>query len=450
MTIATLGVLAIFLPGPAAQAGQAGPPPTCSEWRQCRQLALEAAERHAYETFHDLAWRTMQTGNARDPDLMYLLARAQSLSGRPHDALVMLQRLVSMGVATDASTNEDFSRVRVLEGWAELEAKMERLRPGAAPAAAPAVAVETRPAPPAAAADAAPAASTLRQPASVPVAVAEALRFSTTPFAVAGVAYDAVSHRFLLGDRLGRKLIVIGEGSNHSSDLVHGDSAGFRDISAIEIDGRRGDLWVATAGADGAGGALHRLQLVSGRPLKAFPVNASLDAVALADLAVTPNGTVLVLDSAAPQLLALRPGGTALETAVRFDTSRPVSIAASDRDGLAYAASADSIERIDLTSRAVKPVALPKNVALGQLERIRWYKNGLVALSLEADGSRQIVRLELNAAGNAVTRTVVLDPMVPNDVPSFVTVSGDDFIYIERGTTSAGETELVAYRVHIR
>ena len=77
----------------------------CTEWRDCRQLALAAADRGEYETFHDLAWRAVQTGPPKDPSLMYLLARAQALSGRPHDALIMLQRLAEMGVASDAATN---------------------------------------------------------------------------------------------------------------------------------------------------------------------------------------------------------------------------------------------------------------------------------------------------------------------------------------------------------
>ena len=79
----------------------AGPPSAaqdCREWRECRQLALDAAARQDYSAFHDLAWRTLQAGPKNDPALMTMLARAQSLSGRPHDALVMLQRLAAMGV----------------------------------------------------------------------------------------------------------------------------------------------------------------------------------------------------------------------------------------------------------------------------------------------------------------------------------------------------------------
>ena len=112
---------------------------SCTDWRECRQQALDAAERGDYEAFHDLAWRAMQTGPVRDPDLMYQLARAQCLSGRPHDSLVMLRRLADMGVATDASTNEDFRGTRELAGWPEVEALIERARDvgGSAPVKLP-------------------------------------------------------------------------------------------------------------------------------------------------------------------------------------------------------------------------------------------------------------------------------------------------------------------------
>src|SRR5205085_8842308 len=128
----------------------------------------------------------------------------------------------------------------------------------------------------------------------------------------------------------------------------------------------------------------------------------------------------------------------------------PVSLAATDRDAVAYVAYPDGIARIDVAARTVKPVAVPKNISLGRLERIRWYKNALVALMIEADGTRHIVRLELNSGGTAISRSSVLDAAVPADAPSFVAVSGDDFIYIQSASVSASETELVAYRVRLR
>ncbi len=124
----------------AAWAGPSAIPQDCREWQECRQLALDAAARQDYNAFHDLAWRTLQAGPKNDPSLMTLLARAQSLSGRPGDALVMLQRLAAMGVVTDAATNDDFARVRALPAWPEFEARISGLPPpdaGKGPAATP-------------------------------------------------------------------------------------------------------------------------------------------------------------------------------------------------------------------------------------------------------------------------------------------------------------------------
>ncbi|MEO7272147.1 MAG: hypothetical protein ABIX28_23200, partial [Vicinamibacterales bacterium] len=99
----------------------------CGSWETCRQLALQAAEQQDFEAFHDLAWRAMGKGPAKNPDLMRMLARAQSLSGRPLDALVMLDRLLALGVVTDAATNDDFRRVRALGGWADFARRVEAL-----------------------------------------------------------------------------------------------------------------------------------------------------------------------------------------------------------------------------------------------------------------------------------------------------------------------------------
>ena len=115
----------------------------CRDWQDCRQLALDASVRGEYERFHDLAWRAVQTGPRNDAALMYLLARAQALSGRPHDALVMLQRLAGMGVAINAATDADFERVSALPGWQEVAAAIPRA--GTAPSSASAVPVQAPP-----------------------------------------------------------------------------------------------------------------------------------------------------------------------------------------------------------------------------------------------------------------------------------------------------------------
>src|SRR5215216_1400371 len=71
----------------------------CDNPEACRELALAARSRGAYETFHDLAWRAVQTARPNDPEIMYLVARAQALSGRRRDAVIMLRRLAEAGFA---------------------------------------------------------------------------------------------------------------------------------------------------------------------------------------------------------------------------------------------------------------------------------------------------------------------------------------------------------------
>src|SRR4051812_47881639 len=157
----------------------------CQDWHECRQLAVDAAARQDYERFHDLAWRTVQLGPKNDPALMYQLARAQSLSGRPADALVMLQRLAQTGTKTDAATNDDFRRVRALAGWAEFESATEsasRSQPSTLPTQdQPRDSVANRVKPPAAAEVGIKAAPKPIEPAAAApgVVAAESLHFTT-------------------------------------------------------------------------------------------------------------------------------------------------------------------------------------------------------------------------------------------------------------------------------
>src|SRR5262249_23179026 len=146
-----------------------------------------------------------------------LLARAQSLSGRPHDALVMLGRLAEMGyVINDAITNDEFRTVRELRDWPALEA---RILGKSAPSGS------TRPA--SGAAVGAPAPSAHDSLTAAPRLAEEALRLPSLTWNPTGVAYDRVSARFVLADRRGRKLLSVDERSHHLVELVGAESAGF-------------------------------------------------------------------------------------------------------------------------------------------------------------------------------------------------------------------------------
>lgn len=488
-------ILLLTVVGGGETAAQPAPQTSdCAEWRACHDLALAARARGDYEAFHDLAWRAVQTGPAKDPALMFLLARAQALSGRPHDSLVMLQRLAALNAPFDATTNEDLSRTRTLEGWPEVEARLTAASaaatgvgaraatdaplsptpartasikpPGTPPVLRPPPAglpaASARPPTSASIAPPSTAAGGASVPSVTPVSsttlpdASETLHFSATRFAFGGVAYDASSHRFVLGDRAGRKLMVVDERSTSTVDLVRADSAGFLDIAAVEIDARRGDLWVASTTASTAAGTLHQLHLGSGRPLRAYPVGNELEPTRLVDLAIAPSGAVLLLDARTPRLWMLRARATSVELVVPIDAPDPVTVAATNDEGIAFVAHRDGrLSRVDLRNKTISRVGLPTGVSLDRLERVRWHRNGLLAVQQDADGTRRILQLQMNGSLASVVKVTRLEVSAPMTEETFVTVSGDDLVLLaherndatDASPDAARRTALVVSRV---
>jgi hypothetical protein len=390
------------------------PPASCSDAATCKQAALDAAAKEDYEAFHDLAWRAAQKSRPNDAELMYLLARAQSLSGRPGDALVMLRRLAQMGVATDVKTSDDFRRVRALPGWAELEALMNDTASGATPLrTAPAPSAAATPASPKASPAPAPTATTTVAPKDHPAAPdagvvgvgEDTLRLTMAGIDPVGLAYDSASRRFVLGDGRDNKLIVADEVFNHVNDLIGAASAGFGRLSAVEIDTRRGDLWVTSS--EGHGGAsVHKLQLVSGRVLARLDMPASLQPMVISDFAVLDSGALLLLDSEGGRLVPVQGVGGPFERAIALHVTGAASLAPAN--GQVYIAHAKGLSVVELSSGKVTEVAAPAGALLTGLRRIRWSNGALLALQ-DQGGSARVVRIRLSRRGQAATAIEPLD-----------------------------------------
>ncbi|HXW05883.1 MAG TPA: hypothetical protein VD833_11665 [Vicinamibacterales bacterium] len=466
--ILTLGLVAQD-PGPAA----------CETWQDCRAAALEAAGRGDHERFHDLAWRAVQRGPRNDPALMTLLARAQSLSGRPGDAIVMLQRIADLGVlVVEAAESEDFRRVRALPGWPDLEARLTAAPAATSAAVSPVTPTAETPADPAPGprerrapsspsppggtvaskpdANAAAAAPVARAAAAAPagraggMAVSDALRFETSDLLPAGLAYDSVSNRFILGDRRESRLAVVGERSQRLSTLTGGQSAGFGRIAGFEIDRHEGDLWVISVSDDQgeASSVLHKLQLISGRQL--FTISPEAEGpTQFTDVTLTPSSTVLVLDRAGRRLFRSPARGRELLVAAKLDIEDPASVAAAS-DTVAYVAHRDGLVRVDLGSRTSRPVAAVRGVDVKGLSWIRWARGGLVGVQRAPDGAAQIVRIAMDPAGTRARRLTVLDEGVPMPDPMAAALNGDVLYYLAGPSSDGDGRETVVRRIALK
>jgi hypothetical protein len=426
-------------------------PASCPDAATCRADAEAAAARGDYETFHDLAWRAVQKGKPNDPALMFMLARAQSLSGRPDDAIVMLERLADMHAPIDL-TLSDFDRARRRPEWAELVAKVSG---AAVPDAAPLPASVRSPTPAAPSPPSSTAAPTLPAAPAVLAApapiVAPAVRSDTPPPAApptapdpgeitefeapAGLAafalgHDAVSRRFVIGDAPSRRLLVVDEISRHVVPYVSAASAGFYDeLTALTIDAHRGDLWVASIKGSGAESTsiVHKLQLVSGRGLMEATPEESLLPVRVVALAVSPDGTVYGLDAAGGRVLRLRPGSHALEAVLRVDAPNPTALAAAD-DRTLFVASGRGLLRVDVASRGVQPVKSVED--LSGFSWLAWHAGALYGVQ-HASGASLAVRVRLTAGGTRAQPRAIL---AASSQPIVATLTDGGFYYLLLGT----------------
>jgi len=409
----------LALPAPLALAQDR---PLCHDWTECRQFALKAYADHDYDALHDFARRSLAAGPPRDAKLLLLLARAESLTGRVDDARRTLERLARMGVKVDIASNNDFTNLR---------------------AAGPAESTS-----------AANAATVDKPNASLEVA----LRLPATRISPTGLAYDHVSGRFLMSDSSSDKLVSVDELSRHMVDLVKADSAGFSDITAFEIDTRRGDLWVVSAGRPGGTDhesvtALHKLQLVSGRPLAKFQPGDGFGDTRFDDVAVATSGDIFVLDAAGGRIFRLAPRTTTLRMACRLRLDQPVSLAlAGDRGTIAYVAHAGGLARVDLATGRSTRVTASKSLRLDGLERIRFDSGHIVGTQRGDDGIRHVVSIRI--AGGAAPRAVAverLDSVNAVAGGTLTALSGDDVYFLTREPGHDGEDgEFVVQRTRVR
>ena len=198
---------------------------------------------------------------------------------------------------------------------------------------------------------------------------------------------------------------------------------------------------------DGASATLHKLQLVSGRVLARYEMPAGLAPVRAIDLTVTAAGAVVILDAAHNRLLVLRLGATAIESLADLQETAPASLVSAGRDSVVYVAHPNGISRVDLRTRSVAAVTGPARMNLGSIEHLRRYGSELLGVQARPDGSRRLVRLLLDGAGQAVTRLRVVGmPLPRGSAPVLAAVCGDSLAFLVGETAFTGDGPSTEWR----
>jgi hypothetical protein len=450
LLLQALLVSVVISAGAGATPGQSAAPADCSGWQACRDMALEAHKAGDEERFHDLAWRAVQARGRRDPELLFILARAQSASGRPGDAVVTLTRLATEhGDTPDVTRDEDFRRVLALNVWSDAQATIDRIRAershvsdaagddvAAAPAGSPSAAAPKTPAP---AETAKRTAAPVGTAARAAVNIEEVARFSAPSFAPGGLAYDAVSRRFVIGNLPERKLTIVAQDTNRAATLT-GSTARLLGVQALEIDRRNGDLWVVSSGprkdTNERISELHKLQLISGRVLHVFATPADLGPSRFVDVAVARGNGVLVLDAEGPRLLRPDAEAGSLTRVLDLPAGTVTSLAPADDGRMVYIAYTDRLLRVDLVSRSVSRLIGNAETNLAAFERIRWHRGSLAGVQA-SDGRRRLVQLRLNRSGTTVVGSDALDDLQADAGPIALDLVDRELYYLVPGASEA-------------
>lgn len=400
--VATASLLVAWVSG--ASGWRAQSPTQCAAWMTCSAEAVAAVQRKEFERFHDLAWRAVQLGPPRHPQLLYLLSRAQSLSGRTGDAIVTLERLALMGVPTNARTEEHFEAARRHPRWPAIEALMAR-------AASPVESGEV------------------------------AFRLQQRDLVPEALTYDEASSRFLVGSLYKKKIVQVRRDGSGAGDYTAADGAGFDGVLGLRIDRARGILWVNSAATPQTEGYdektqlgrshLHALDLRTGKWMASI-APAGAGPHLLNDLAISRAGDVYVTDSAAGIVHRLRGGIRTLEPFVTIGEGLyPNGLALDAAERTLYVASAAGISRVDLVSRRVSLVQPAGDIAMSGIDGLYAHRGSLIAVQNGLSGVARVVRLTLDASGGRVTAAHVLESNLADfQFPTTGVLVGDDFYYI--------------------
>lgn len=264
-----------------------------------------------------------------------------------------------------------------------------------------------------------------------------------TMFFAEGIAADPASGTLYVTSVHHRNVLVVSpSGATRwlwREESTSGGAATVGSVMGAVFDAVSGTLWLSTAklpymrsqGADDARVVAELLEVSArdGSILRRFPLG---DGGGIpGEIALAPDGSVLVSDGLRSQLYRLRPGAAALETVRSAALRSPQGIAVRPDGAVAYVADwSRGILRWELATDSVVPVMTDDGRLLRGVDGLRWHEGALLAMQNGATPNR-VLRVSLNADGGALATLTVLD--APDPLEGELTVGvvlGDEFVYV--------------------
>jgi sugar lactone lactonase YvrE len=314
------------------------------------------------------------------PQVIWALARAEVLLGNPDSALAWLQRYADLGLGRDPATDSVLARLGTRPEYAEIDAKLARNR--------------------------------------MPVDNAEtAFTLHEADLIPEDITYDPGRRRFLVSSVRKGKVVAI-ERDGRRRDFAWADHSGWS-IVALVADSARRRLW-ATASAlphgeryapgDSGRTALLAFDLAGGDLVRRLELPPDGAPHSLGDIALGPDGTLVLSDARSGELWRLRPDGKALELLVPRDVLVSPQGLAFPPEGrrVLVADYARGIAQVDLATGAVAWLPQPRDLAGSGIDGLVLAGRDLIAMQ---NGVRppRVLRLRLDRDLGAIESWSVVE-----------------------------------------
>ena len=254
-----------------------------------------------------------------------------------------------------------------------------------------------------------------------------------------GVDRDPRTGDFYVASVRHRTIIrLMANGAEH--ELWPRDDPRLGAMLGVRVDPRQRVVWATTSGmpqmegwtpADSAIAALLRIDARTGRIVRRWDLPLAPRGHVLGDLALGPRGDVYMTDSYEPVLYRLRPGADTLERITHPLFRSLQGMAATDDDRFVYVADySRGLLRVRLADGDVRRLGVASGTDTRGCDGIVLHRGALVAVQNGASPAR-IVRFVLNAAGDSIVATQLLDrnaALAPE--PTIGTMMGERFVYV--------------------
>jgi len=334
-----------------------------------------------------------------DPTLHFYLASGYAQAGERENALASLREVLALGDGFLPAAGFGFDSLNEDPGYKALRADMEAKLPVVA---------------------------------SAPVA----FQIADKTFAPEGIAYDPASKQFFVGSVTHERIVRISPDGKLTP--FSKDNDGLHQVLGVAVDAKRRTLYAVSTNALTRGKPLHNAVMAfdigSGKRTALYAIP---DARQLNDVAIAPNGSLYVSDSASGAIWRIAAGQVAQFIAPGAMGGSNGLVVSPDGRAL-YVAHSTGVARVDTDSAKVDRLVPPPRQTIAAIDGLYMWNGDLIGIQNITNPGR-VIRIRLDQAG---TRVASVDTLQSHhnaafDQPTTGAIAGKSIFVL--GTTQLPE-----------